>query len=124
MENNMLVENWIPPSPHAPGCKFLVQGGHSQCVRCLENENSALRDALGSLRDFVEGERHDCESIAEILNGVSVGEHVSETYRLEGELLKAVAAVEYWIKVASDHGADIVSLSNDQGQLRRENDHE
>lgn len=50
---------------------------------------------------------------------VSSSEPVSETYKLERELLQAVAAVEYWIKVASDHGADIVSLSNVPHHLPR-----
>ena len=34
-----------------------------------QNETSALRDALNELKRFVDGERHDSENIAAIING-------------------------------------------------------
>lgn len=34
------------------------------CPRC-----AALQDAIAALKDFVDGKRHDCENIAEIMNG-------------------------------------------------------
>lgn len=54
---------------HADGCKALVKEGHENCLKCLKNENDALSDAISALKDFVEGNRHDCENISEILNG-------------------------------------------------------
>ena len=34
-------------------------------------EVGALHDAIGALKDFVEGKRHDTENISKILNGAT-----------------------------------------------------
>lgn len=54
---------------HAAGCQALVKNGHTHCLRCAQNENASLRDAIAALRDFIEGKRHDHENITAILNG-------------------------------------------------------
>ena len=85
-------------------------GNHSRAEaldRACASGMGAVRALDAVLEMMDRTARHDCESIAEILNGVSVGEHVSETYRLEGELLKSVAAVDRLYRELSKEGESI-----------------
>lgn len=57
-------------TPHTVGTSvsFMVAGMLAD-LSAAENEIAALRDAIAELKRFVEGERHDPENIAGIING-------------------------------------------------------
>jgi hypothetical protein len=52
-----------------PNGEYVRFGDHIQIVTSQRNEIDALRDAIGSLKDFINCERRDTQQIAAILNG-------------------------------------------------------